>query len=61
MSKADYALGWQEGHVAGEQVAATKIADVLEARLPELFYEWANDMGSEIVEIIRLKSGEDNG
>jgi hypothetical protein len=58
MSKFDYALGFEEGMAEGEQKAAAKIADVLEARLPELFYAWSSDIGAEIVEIIRLKSGE---
>ena len=58
MSKFDYALGFEEGMAEGESRAAAKIADVLERRLPELFYKWSSDLGAEIVEIIRLKSGE---
>lgn len=54
MSKVDYAQGFADG----ERQAATKIADTLEAHLPELFYSWANEIGAEIIEIIRLKSEE---
>jgi hypothetical protein len=58
VSKFDYALGWKEGFEEGEKKAAEQIADVLERRLPELFYKWSSDVGAEIVDIIRIKSGE---
>lgn len=58
MSKADYALGWEEGFAEGERKAAMQIADTLEHNLPTLFLEVANEIGSEVIEIIRLKSGE---
>lgn len=58
MSKFDYALGFEEGIAEGERRAAEQIATVLENRLPELFYKWSSEVGAEIVEIIRLKSGE---
>ena len=56
MSKFDYALGFEEGMAEGEKKAAEQIADVLERRLPELFYKWSSDLGAEIVDIIRIKS-----
>ena len=58
MSKFDYALGFEEGRAEGEKLAAEQIADVLDRRLPELFYKWSSDLGAEIVDIIRIKSGE---
>jgi hypothetical protein len=57
VSKFDYALGFEEGMAEGEKKAAEQIADVLERRLPELFYKWSSDVGAEIVDIIRIKSG----
>jgi hypothetical protein len=56
VSKFDYALGFEEGMAEGEKKAAELIADVLERRLPELFYKWSSDLGAEIVDIIRIKS-----
>jgi hypothetical protein len=58
VSNFDYALGFEEGMAEGERRAAEQIADVLERRLPELFYKWSTDVGAEIVDIIRIKSGE---
>jgi hypothetical protein len=61
VSKADYALGVADGIKEGERRASADIADTLERHLPNLFYNWANEIGAEIIEIIRLKSGEENG
>lgn len=57
MSKADYALGVEDG----ERKAAAEIADVLERQLPTLMYNIAVEMTSEVVEIIRLKGEPTNG
>jgi hypothetical protein len=58
VSKFDYALGFEDGRIEGEKLAAEQIADVLDRKLPELFYKWSSDVGAEIVDIIRIKSGE---